>query len=111
MSEFEIRFLIPILNSHNNYCNNLNILLKFKQNANTAINPLPGGPLAPLSPAALGAIGPSRMDDIRRANTISMTLIRLGPPIEGCCSSTIFAPPIEKVTVYTYADYNRRHSC
>jgi hypothetical protein len=30
MSEFEIRFLIQILNSHSSYCNNLNVLLKFK---------------------------------------------------------------------------------
>jgi hypothetical protein len=30
MSEFEIRFLIQILNSHSNYRNNLTVLLKCK---------------------------------------------------------------------------------
>ncbi len=30
----------------------------------------PSGPLAPLSPSALGAIGPSRMENIRRAKQI-----------------------------------------
>ncbi len=36
-------------------------------------NPLPGGPLAPTFSGGPGPIGPSKMDDIRRAKTISMT--------------------------------------
>ncbi len=39
-------------------------------------NPLPGGPLRPPSPAALGPFGPSKNDKICRAATILMTLAR-----------------------------------
>ncbi len=39
-------------------------------------NPLPGGPLRPPSPAALGPFGPSKNDKICRAAAILMTLAR-----------------------------------